>query len=454
MEPRIMLSQVQAREHLNGCMTEEERRRVYGLEFKFIYRSFFREGAAFFFLCFYYFIEYTRIQTIYPVLQIIPWGYVAALTTVILLPGDKLRKHPKNFLVFVVYALLLMMFISMTYAVNSETASSRGYDYLNWLIVFFITISLVTTEKRFTFFLLLFFLWNFKMSQHGAYAWTMRGFSFTGWGMKGPLGWFANSGEYGLQMSMFCIISFCYFIGTKHYLAGWRKWLVFAFPVTSFMSVLASSSRGDYLGLTAGLIWVALTVSGRRLFYGFIVASIIGIGYWAMPATMLERFSVAGEHSDYTSYTRETRWHAAYETFHEHPIIGIGLGSWVTYYSTHFPREWGPEGWGLIHNSFLTVMTEQGGIGLVMMLLLFLGMFWFNKSTRDMASRSNNEVLSWISRGLDGATVAYLLGGSFMSVFYYPFVWIQSAMIISLHVVAKRNLASFKKQEDKTLNPI
>lgn len=429
-------------------MTEEDRRRVYGLEFKFIYHQFFSEGAAFFFLCFYYLIEYTRLQTIYKWLDIIPWGLLAAVFAILFMPSDKYRQHPKSLLVFAVYIFILLIFLSMTYALDSQVAADRGYIYLNWLIVFFATISLVTTERRFAFFLLLYFLWNFKMSQHGAISWLQRGFSFAGWGVSGPSGWFTNSGEFGLQMAMICVISLCYFLATKSYLTGWRKWVVLSLPVTSFMTVMASSNRGDYLGLIAGLLWLALAAKGKRLRYGLLIMCILGVGYWAMPDQMKERFDVAGSQDDYTSYTRETRWKAAYETFSEHPIFGVGIGSWVSYYSSHYPREIGSEGWGLVHNSFLEVMAEQGGIGLVLMIIIFVGMFSLNKSTRNMASRNNNLIALWLSRGFDAATIAYLAGASFMTVFHYPYVWVQSAMIISLHVATKRNLIAFEKQKN------
>ena len=450
MRSRIKSPITKAQDQLDSVMNNTERCRIYGLEFKFIYSQFLREGAAFFFLCFYYFIEYTRVQTIFPQFDILPFGLLAALLTILFLPADKYREHPKEFLVFAVYGFMLLTFISMTYALDSKLAAERGYIFLNWLIVFFMTISLVSNERRFSFFMFLYLLWNFKLSQHGAISWAQRGFSFTKWGIAGPEGWFQNSGEYGLQMAMICVISLCFFLGIKQYLSGWRKWLILAIPITSFMTVLASSSRGDYLALVAALLWLALAAKRRRLFTGFLVICILGIGYWAMPAKMMERFTVAGDKSDYTSYTRETRWKAGFEIFRDHPFIGVGTGSWVPYYRENYPREEGREGWGLPHNSFIEVIGDHGSLGLLFLILIFGGMFLLNKSTRNMASCYDDQVSFWLSRGFDAATVAYLVGGSFMSVFYYPYVWVHAAMIISLHSATKRNLASFTNQETKS----
>ena len=427
-----------AHDQLDCVMTEEERLRIYGLEFKFIYNKFKLEGAAFFFLCFYYFIEYTRVQTIYPQIDILPYGLLAALLALLFLPVDKCREHPKLFLAYAVYGFMLLTFISMTYSIDSKLAAERGYIYLNWIIVFFATITLVTNERRFVFFLLLYLLWNFKMSQHGAISWAQRGFGFAGWGVMGPTGWFQNSGEYGLQMAMICVISLCFYIGIKQYLSGWRKWLVLSLPITSFMSVLACSSRGDYLALIAGLLWVAFAAKGRRFATGFLVIIILGIGYWAMPSKMIDRFSVAGDEDDYTSYTRETRWKAGYEIYQENPVIGVGTGSWLAYYIAHFPRETGREGWGLPHNSFIEVIGDHGSIGLIFIILIFGGMFLLNKRTREIAAQNNDLMPFWLSRGFDAATVAFLIGGSFMSVFHYPYIWVHAAMVIGLHFSTKK----------------
>jgi len=447
MESRINAFELKTGQPQKSILLEADRCRLYGLDFGYLFHGFFREGAAFFFLCFYYFVEYTRFQTIFPQIGFLPYGSLSIALTLLLLPTDRYRKHPNYLLVFSVYGFIFLTFFSMTYALDSKEASDRGYVYLNWLIVFFMTVSLITNERRFVFFLLLYLLWNFKISQHGARIWANRGFGFAGWGISGPQGWFQNSGELGLQMAMVCIISCCFFIGIRQYLSGWRRWVILTIPVTSFMSVIASSTRGDYLAMAAGLLWLTLVSKGNRIFIIILVTLALAIGYWAMPPEMLARFQVAGSEEDYTSMTRETRWKAGFEIFRDHPILGVGTGSWVTYYYityyyTHYPREPGREGWGLPHNSFIEVIGEHGGFGLAFLVLIFAGMFILNRQTRAIASHLNDPVASWLSRGLDAATVAFLVGGSFMSVFHYPYVWVHAAMIVGLYTATQRNLAA------------
>jgi putative inorganic carbon (hco3(-)) transporter len=434
-------------------LSESDRQRVYGLDFGHLFRGFFREGPAFFFLCFYFFIEYGRFQTIYPQIDVLPYGAISAGLAFLFLFGDRFREHPKNILVFAVYGCLLLTFFSMTYALDSKLAADRGYIYLNWLIVFFLTVSLVTSEKRFAFFLLLYLLWNFKMSQHGAILWASRGFGFAGWGVSGPSGWFQNSGELGLQMAMICAISLGFYLGVRGYLSGWRKWAIIAIPVTSFMTVMASSTRGDYLAMTAALLWLAVASKGKRLLVGSLVVAILAVGYWAIPDEMLQRFEVAGDEDDYTSYTRRTRWAVGFEILRDNPVLGVGTGSWAAYYRLHYPREWGREGWGLPHNSFIEVIGEHGGLGLFFWCLIFGGMFLLGYRTRALANRLSDPVFLWTSRGFDAATVAFLIGGSFMSVFWYPYVWVHAAMIVSLYAVAQKRVLAVEVPAGEAKKP-
>ncbi|MDN3517196.1 O-antigen ligase family protein [Aquisalimonas lutea] len=375
-------------------------------------------------------------------IDVLPYGELSLGLTGLFLIADRERYHPRNVLVFAIYGFLLLTFFSMIYAIDPQMASRRGQAYLNWLILFFLTVSLVNNERRFILFLFLYLLWNFKMSFFGARIFASGGFSFSGWGLSGPQGWFQNSGEFGLQMAIVCVLTICMYVGLRPYLDGWRKWAFLSVPVTAFISTLGSLNRGDYLALGAGLIWIGMFAKGKRVLAGLLVLTFLGGAWWLMPDSMVERFDVVGD--DYTSYTRETRWWAGYEIFKENPVLGVGTGSWVPYYSMNFPREIGREGWGLPHNSFIEVIGEHGSFGLLFFFLIFAGMFLLNRRTRKLALATNDPVYLWISRGLDAATVAFLVGGNLMSVFFYPYVWVHAGMIVALNAAAQRRHSALR----------
>ena len=165
-----------------------------------LWRAFKAQHISFWFLCFYYFIEYVRLQTTYPSLDFLPWGEFALLGTLLsafLDPSIKKVSNPLNKL-FILFCVIIVISGVMAFMPSASWDASNAM--LSWLLIYFLTISIVNTEQKLIIFILAYLLFNFKMSQHGAVTWAQRGFSFTGWGLGGAPGWFKNSGEYAIQM--------------------------------------------------------------------------------------------------------------------------------------------------------------------------------------------------------------------------------------------------------------
>src|SRR5690606_31883022 len=94
-----------------------------------------------------------------------------------------------------------------------------GFDYLevmlSWVLVYWLITNIVDTEGRFFIFILSFFLHSFKMSQHAFRSWAMHGFGFRTWGVFGPPGWFADSGELVIQMGIFLCMSLMFVLAMR-----------------------------------------------------------------------------------------------------------------------------------------------------------------------------------------------------------------------------------------------
>jgi hypothetical protein len=404
---------------------------VWALDFRAIWFRFWAQPAAFIFLCGYYFIEYVRPQTIYDVLDFLPYGTIAIALSLIALPNAadwRGLKTPQTFFITLFWAILLA---SWTRAVDVEAANDRLYIYLNWLLVYVLTATLVTTRERFYIFLLLLFLWLFKMSQHGALVWASRGFASAGWGVGGPVGWFQNSGELGALMVMFAVMSWGYWVGARNYMTKLKARLFLLLPITAAMSVIASNSRGDILAGAAAVAWLSV-FSGRHkirtVTFGVLIAC---IGYAVVPEGTLQRFQSAGE--DNTSISRLMRWEAGLEIAERNPLIGIGPAQWMIHYPANFPREPGSEGWGIPHNYLIDAMAEHGYLGLLAVLLINGFIFVANARTRRIANQIGDQVTWWTTRGLDAATIGFCVAGFFMSVLHYPFLWVQVAITVALH---------------------
>jgi O-antigen ligase len=155
----------------------------------------------------------------------------------------------------------------------------------------------------------------------------------------------------------------------------------------------------------------------------------VGIIYLAIPPESKERFEKSG--SDKTSLHRLDRWKKGWETMKEYPLFGIGHKNWVAYYSNNL--NYGVPGTPLVHNIFVESGTEHGFIGVGTLVFIFISMFKVNKKTRELARRQNDTFSVYIAHGLDAATIGLIVSGSFVTVLYYPYTWIQAAFVTSLH---------------------
>ena len=100
-----------------------------------------------------------------------------------------------------VYFLLFVgvIVISSVFAFMPTKSLEKINIIINWIILYFLMVSVVTTEKRLIIFMLMFLLINFKMSQHGFISYAQRGFGYAKWGLSGSPGWFQNAGDFGIR---------------------------------------------------------------------------------------------------------------------------------------------------------------------------------------------------------------------------------------------------------------
>lgn len=395
-----------------------------------------QESWAFWWLCIYIFIEYVRPQSIYPEIAFIPWAQLSLIMAFGCLFLDKSVQwvNSKENGLFIL--LFLIVVLTSIFAFHPFIAWSKFDRVLNWIIVYFLVITVVNTEKRFFILLLLFLLVNFKMSQHGFRSFVSRGFSFAGWGVKGAPGWFANSGEFGIEMTIFVPLSLAFILALKERWGRFKKLFFYLMPVTGLFTIAATSSRGAQLAILGVGLWYLL--KNRVGFKAVAWLLIIGLVLYALiPDEQWSRFETMGE--DNTSAQRLAYWKYGIEVMSDRPLLGIGHANWIDYcwFMT--------DGIGPMnicqeaHNTLIQAGTEHGIPGLIVYLLMVIQAFSINSRTRALASDSGNRLILYITHGLDGGLIGYLISSFFISALFYPFFWIQMAIIVALHQVARRN---------------
>lgn len=397
---------------------------LYKLELKAWWQYFKSESFAFKMICCYLFVEYVRPQSILPWLDFLPWGKVFVVLSLFGLLADPQKKWVKS----PINKWMVLFFLSILWSTYHAHYPEFSYKNLNqfytWFVIYFLIINIVTTPQRFLCFLAIFCVASFKLSFSLALIWAQRGFSFSSWGLKGPPGYFANSGELAIQMAVFWPIGLAVALSLKPYLPKWKQRVLMLMPITAGMVILGASSRGGQL---AGAIQFAINFAKHVFKLKVLVSAVlVSILAWSfLPEEQRQRFAEAGE--DKTSQQRFLYWENGYEMMTEYPWTGVGYSNFIPYYEAHYPEGMLYEHAELAHNIMVQVGADLGYIGLVIYVgTIFSGLLVIRK-IRKRESGSSQSPLFSISSAFNVSFVGFLIAGQFVSVVYYPFMWIHLA---------------------------
>jgi O-antigen ligase len=142
----------------------------------------------------------------------------------------------------------------------------------------------------------------------------------------------------------------------------------FALAVFSALCLVYSLSRGGYVALLVGWLFIGLTKQRKLL----LLLIVFGLTWTALVPTAVQQrvLMTYDEHNqtlDHSAETRLTLWEDAMEVFHSNPALGTGF---ATYASMHRVGQYEDT-----HNFFLKVLVETGVVGLILFLWLLATTF-------------------------------------------------------------------------------
>lgn len=411
----------------------------YSASFRSVLRGIREEAFSFWMMCGYLIVEYVRPQSIFPALDVLPWGKIFLILAMLgLLTQRRFRlvSDPANVLMTIFLAVILM---ASYLAIYPDVSWFHWFDFVGWYLIYFLIVNIVTTERRFTIFLAIFLLASFKLSFFGARTWALRGFSFTTWGLMGPSGPFQNSGELSVQMLMFGPIAYEYAQYLRVRAPGAPYAFMLFLPITAAMTVIGASSRGGQVGLAYQMYRSLL--KGRLRFRTLVAtAMVVSLAVALIPNEQVQRFQSAG--TDTTSQQRLLYWKRGVEMIDAHPTLGVGFYNFAPFFAQHYPEDILLGSAQLPHNIFIQVGTDAGLLGLAAFIALIARNFLCCRQITRIASESKEDLrfAAFIARGLGIALWGFLIAGQFVTIAYYPFFWVNLAMSVALlNIVRSRS---------------
>jgi len=412
----------------------------YTLDVKGLWQYFKGEHFSFWMICGYLFVEYVRPQSILPWLDFLPWAQLFVLGAL----AGWLMDHDRKWVGSPINKWMVLFFLAIlvsSWRAYNPSLSWANLDYFyTWFVIYFLIINIVNNRRRFFIFLFIFLLASAKLSFSLARAWAMRGFAFTDWGLKGPRGFFENSGELAIQMAVFWPLALAVAVSLKPYLVRWKYWVLMAMPITAGMVILGSSSRGGQLAMM-GQFLLKYWRSIFRIKSLVVIALVVGSAWMLLPGAQKERFIQSGD--DKSSEQRLLYWEHGLDMLREHPFTGVGYFNFIPYYERYHSEDMLYPRAELPHNIFIQVGADLGWLGLSPYLALIVGVLISGYRTERRArAQPDGELWANLARGMNYSFVGFLIAGQFVSVVYYPFMWIHASFIVSLNGILHQESGS------------
>ncbi len=178
----------------------------------------------------------------------------------------------------------------------------------------------------------------------------------------------------------------------RHY-PPWWFWASAVATAVVLTALLASWSRGGWMGFGAALLVIAAGLPSRRR-WGLLLVIVFVVGGWGVLQAGLLGPSITARLLGFLEYTRfedvrgvgindanyavverMAHWQAALEMWRSNFWLGVGLGCYEPAYPEYSLINW-PFALGHAHNYYLNLLAEVGLVGFVCYLLWLGSLFW------------------------------------------------------------------------------
>jgi O-antigen ligase len=223
--------------------------------------------------------------------------------------------------------------------------------------------------------------------------------------------------------------------------------VAFAMVAGLFMAaVVVSFSRGGFLGMAVVLLYCVLRSPKRWPLLLVGPALAVGIAVFATPEYWTEMETISDTHEK-TAELRLDLWEIAFRMFQANPLTGVGPANFVwnagDYQSeeqfARYQRSLAAS--AVTHSVYFELLAELGLAGMIVVggtLYRNYGDLRFvareTKKEHEGASASSSDVrrARYYERAIAGSLIGVLTCGATVSILYYSYLWILTAMAVAL----------------------
>lgn len=218
--------------------------------------------------------------------------------------------------------------------------------------------------------------------------------------------------------------------------------------VMTILAIMGTQSRGAALGACAvfGFLWLysrqkAVTLVG--------ISAVVGIVALVGSDTYFNRMKTIKDYdSEGSAQARVMAWKAGVRMALANPVLGVGAGHFpMAVAGKYAPKDGDSRRWMTAHSMYFLVLGELGFPGLITLLALVFGGIHATLGVRKFVLRSakdppSDQVLqtSRLLGLLAASGVGLAVAGAFLSVAYYPHIFVLTGIMLSARAIALRGV--------------
>jgi putative inorganic carbon (HCO3(-)) transporter len=219
----------------------------------------------------------------------------------------------------------------------------------------------------------------------------------------------------------------------------WERYFCWGSLVTILLAVTLAASRGGFLGLVAGLLYLVGRSKQRVRNFAIISAVVLPLIAFS-PSSPLRRLTQPNNSDDEAQKNRVVVWKAGWRMFKDHPVAGVGIDTFVETSVRYQQGEEKPV-WSLAHNTYIQIGSELGLLGFVPFLGLFFSTYATLRRVGRWAAQQGFEFMTEVSIAMQAGLVALMVGIFFISGLQRTF-WLLVALTITLTCFQARGITA------------
>lgn len=228
------------------------------------------------------------------------------------------------------------------------------------------------------------------------------------------------------------------------------KVIIYTGAALCLLAIIATGSRGAFVGLLAvvGGIFYLSKHKFRLILLGAI-ASLILLSFFVSD-NYIQDLGTISDTEESTSSERLYTWGIGLLMFLDNPLLGVGAGQFTSAICYYQPIEDIANGerslcFRAAHSSYVTLLSEFGMLGIIFFTLMIRKTIQYIKQCKKIVksnlaqhleSNSYSDDINFIkvfSTIMILTLVGFFASGAFISILFYPLLWLPIGLIISLN---------------------